>query len=45
MVYHGAEYCFPGMFSIDTFCSNNFLKSYFGESESAAEFCGVVDSH
>jgi hypothetical protein len=27
------------MFSIDNFGSNNFLISYFGESESAAESC------
>ena len=27
------------MFSLDILCSNNFLKSHFGESESAVESC------
>ena len=39
MVDQGAEYCFAGMFSLDILCSNNFLKSHFGESESAVESC------
>jgi hypothetical protein len=39
MVDLGAEYCFAGMFSLDILCSNNFLKSHFGESESAVESC------